>query len=64
MICELIKAVIFDLDRTLLDRDQSVLKFIDGQFERYNRFLGHIPREDYCERFVELDNHGYYPKYL
>ncbi|TCP19145.1 putative hydrolase of the HAD superfamily [Scopulibacillus darangshiensis] len=55
----MIKAAIFDLDGTLLDRDASVQKFIDNQYVRLNHSLGHIPKERYISRFVELDNHGY-----
>jgi len=53
------KAVIFDLDGTLLDRIASVENFIDSQYERFTNFVGHIPKENYNQRFIELDNHGY-----
>lgn len=33
---EMIKAVIFDLDGTLLNRDASVLKFVENQYDRLN----------------------------
>ena len=55
----MIKAVIFDLDGTLLDRDASVVKFINNQYDRLHRFVGHISKEKYAARFIELDNHGY-----
>ncbi|MDF2789766.1 MAG: L-2-haloalkanoic acid dehalogenase [Neobacillus sp.] len=55
----MIKAVLFDLDGTLLDRDESVKKFIHSQYDRLNRIVGHIPRETYKKRFVELDQRGY-----
>jgi putative hydrolase of the HAD superfamily len=55
----LIKAVIFDLDGTLLNRDESVKKFIDKQYERLNKWVGHIPKEKYTTRFIELENRGY-----
>jgi putative hydrolase of the HAD superfamily len=54
-----IKAVLFDLDGTLLDRDESVKKFIHSQYNRLNRIVGHIPRETYIKRFIELDQRGY-----
>jgi putative hydrolase of the HAD superfamily len=54
-----IKAVIFDLDGTLLNRDESVKKFIDNQYERLNKWVNHIPKEHYITRFIELDNRGY-----
>lgn len=53
----MIKAVLFDLDGTLLDRDSSVKSFINRQYERLN--IRYIPRENYVERFIELDQHGY-----
>ena len=55
----MIKAVIFDLDGTLLDRDASVVKFINNQYDRLHRFVGHISKEKYAARFIELDNRGY-----
>ncbi|QHJ70040.1 HAD family hydrolase [Planococcus halotolerans] len=55
----MIKAVIFDLDGTLLDRDKSVEKFIYGQHKRLESALGHIDQSHYTQRFLELDNHGY-----
>ncbi len=55
----MIKAVIFDLDGTLLNRDESVKKFINKQYERLNKWVGHIPKEKYTTRFIEKDNRGY-----
>lgn len=53
------KAALFDLDGTLLNRDQSVELFINEQYERLYELLSHIPKEQYISRFIELDNHGY-----
>ncbi|MCM3609893.1 HAD family hydrolase [Planococcus sp. MERTA32b] len=55
----MIKAVIFDLDGTLLDRDKSVEKFILEQYGRLDKELGHIDQSDYIKRFIQLDSHGY-----
>ncbi|UOQ46401.1 HAD family hydrolase [Halobacillus salinarum] len=55
----MIRAIIFDLDGTLLNRDESVKVFIYRQYERLNQWLFHIPREQYIQRFIELDHHGY-----
>ncbi|ATP41322.1 L-2-haloalkanoic acid dehalogenase [Solibacillus sp. R5-41] len=55
----MIKAIIFDLDGTLLNRDESVKKFIDNQYERLKKWVSHIPKEKYISRFIELDNRGY-----
>jgi putative hydrolase of the HAD superfamily len=51
--------VLFDFDGTLLDRDQSVLKFVDMQYDRLNKWVGHIPKKIYITRFIELDSRGY-----
>lgn len=55
----MVKAILFDLDGTLLDRDASLKGFIDTQHNRLHTFLGHIPKEDFKARFVELDSRGY-----
>ncbi len=53
------KLVLFDLDGTLLDRDESVKQFIAIQYDRLNNHLSHIPKIDYAARFIELDCHGH-----
>lgn len=55
----MIKAVVFDLDGTLLDRDASVRKFIEDQYERLHKWLGHIPKRQYVSAFITLDCRGY-----
>ncbi|GAE37469.1 HAD family hydrolase [Halalkalibacter akibai] len=55
----MIKAVLFDLDGTLLNRDESVRRFIENQYERLNNWVGHITKEKYISRFIELDKRGY-----
>ncbi|MGJ9458342.1 HAD family hydrolase [Oceanobacillus sp. CF4.6] len=55
----MIKAVLFDLDGTLLNRDASVKAFIEKQYHRLNVCLNHIPKDKYITRFIELDNRGY-----
>lgn len=52
------KAVLFDLDGTLLDRDASLSSFVSAQYERFPG-LQAARKEDYVRRFIELDNHGY-----
>ncbi len=55
----MIRAVLFDLDGTLLDRDTSVRLFIQHQYERLKSYLSHIDKEMYVERFIALDDRGY-----
>ncbi len=55
----MIKAILFDLDGTLLDRDASLKVFLDKQYERLIEWLGHTPKQNYISRFIELDNRGY-----
>lgn len=55
----MVKAVLFDLDGTLLNRDKSVEKYIVNQYDRLKDFIGHVPKDVYVHRFIELDCHGY-----
>jgi len=49
------RAILFDLDDTLLDRDASVLSFVQEQHRCFAVSLAHIPGEAYVRRVVELD---------
>jgi putative hydrolase of the HAD superfamily len=53
-----IKAVLFDLDGTLLDRDTSLALFVRDQYDRYSQFQV-VDKGIFVQRFIELDNHGY-----
>ncbi|WP_342505011.1 HAD family hydrolase [Sporosarcina sp. FSL K6-2383] len=55
----MIKAALFDLDGTLLNRDASIERFIDSQYERLHEYVGHIGKEEFILRFIELDYRGY-----
>ena len=55
----MIKSVLFDLDNTLLNRDASVKKFIELQYERLHKYMEYVPKEKYITRFIELDDRGY-----
>lgn len=55
----MIKAVLFDLDDTLLDRDASLAYFIEQQYERFRSVFDGVPKNAFVERFIELDVHGY-----
>lgn len=53
----MIKALLFDLDQTLLNRQQSLLNFIDWQFDH----LALLPAQHkaiWTERFITLDQNG------
>ncbi|WP_219837321.1 HAD family hydrolase [Paenibacillus sp. R14(2021)] len=54
----MIKAAIFDLDGTLLDRDRSLRSFVAKQHERLAAFR-HVEKETFVNRFVALDRKGY-----
>ncbi len=54
----ILKAIIFDLDGTLLDRDRSLKKFVEYQYDRYHAFH-HVNKEEYVQRFIDLDQRGY-----
>lgn len=53
------KAVLFDLDGTLLNRDASLEAFIRYQYDRFPQVVGHIPKDVYCEAFIKFDQRGY-----
>lgn len=53
----MIKAVCFDLDNTLLDRDKSLHSFLEDQYARLNMFH-HVEKDLYMNRFIELDDRG------
>jgi putative hydrolase of the HAD superfamily len=54
-----LKAVLFDLDGTLLDRDSSLQQFVTKQYDKFFNHLSHISRNKYVERFIELDCRGH-----
>ena len=53
------KAVFFDLDGTLLDRNSSIRRFVEVQHDRFSSSLSHIPKATYVVKFVELDCRGH-----
>ncbi len=53
----MIRAILFDLDQTLLDRSTSLKQFLNWQIN----FLQLIPQSDktkFIQRFIELDQNG------
>lgn len=54
----MIKGILFDLDGTLLDRDKSLVAFIENQYDRIPAFQC-IQKNRFVQRFIELDQKGY-----
>lgn len=52
----MIRAVMFDLDGILHNREASILSFIENQRER---LFPHLDKKVYAERFINLDQGGY-----
>jgi putative hydrolase of the HAD superfamily len=57
-----IRAVVFDLDGTLLDRRRSFERFGRDQWQRFAQFLHAVDQEQYVQTLVELDRDGYAPR--
>jgi len=57
-----IRAVIFDLDGTLLDRHQSFERFVRGQWTRFAEALHPVSQNEYADALIELDREGYGPR--
>jgi len=53
-----VKAVLFDLDGTLLDRRRSFRQFARDQLARFAAVLRGVDSEQYVEALIELDNDG------
>lgn len=58
----MIKAVLFDLDGTLLDRANSLAAFLVGQHARFAGRLGAADLEKWRSRFLALDRGGHVQK--
>lgn len=52
-----VQAVLFDLDHTLWERDAAVRRLFTAQHAGFAP-LAAVPREEYVERIVMLDEHG------
>jgi len=55
----MVKAVFFDLDGTLYDRDELVQKLADAQFTAFREELRAVDRQQFVQRIVDLDDHGH-----
>ena len=58
----MIKAVLFDLDGTLLDRAGSLMPFLAEQHCRFAGRLGAADLESWRSRFLALDRNGHVHK--
>ena len=59
----MIRAVLFDLDGTILDRLSSLRVYLYNQVERLPDVLGRVPFVEYMDRLIELDSRGHGDKY-
>lgn len=54
----MIKAVIFDMDNTIMDRHGGLYAFSADQYQRRFSTLPQVTETSYSKRFVTLDNNG------
>lgn len=54
----MIKAVIFDMDNTIMDRHGGLKLYSAAQYRRWFTSLPQVTEAAYRDRFVELDNNG------
>lgn len=52
------KAILFDLDGTLWDRTGAVRALATAQHDELRECLGHVPRQQYVDRIIALDDNG------
>lgn len=58
----MIKAVLFDLDETLILRSGAIRAFIADQYRRFAADLGGIDGRTYADRFLDMEDNGRIPK--
>ncbi len=58
----MIRAILFDLDETLLNRTETVTHFLRDQHRRFPAIQTQVLEDRYVARFLALDNHGYTKK--
>ncbi len=59
---KMIRAILFDLDGTLLDRHSSLILYVHQQMARCSSLLSNITLPDYLTKVIELDAHGHRTK--
>ncbi|MEM8858127.1 MAG: HAD family hydrolase [Chloroflexota bacterium] len=58
----MIKAIIFDLDQTLLNRIATFTRFLEQQYNRFKHELHSVKAADFVTAILKHDNNGYTPK--
>jgi putative hydrolase of the HAD superfamily len=58
----MVKAVLFDLDDTLYDREELVRRVVADQYDTFHDELRSVQKEHFVTRVVQLDDHGYADK--
>ena len=54
----MIRAVLFDLDGTLYDRDSVMRNLVEEQFGAFRESLGGVSESQFVQRILQLDAHG------
>ena len=57
-----IRAVVFDLDGTLLDRRRSFERFVRDQWIRFAHFVQTVDQDQYVQTLIARDCDGYAPR--
>ena len=55
----MIRAVLFDLDGTLFDRDRAIASLAKSQYSRFRNDLTSVSESSFVARLIELDDHGH-----
>ncbi|QXE01011.1 HAD family hydrolase [Terribacillus sp. DMT04] len=56
------KAILFDLDGTIHDRQTTLQRFLEDQYNKFQNDLAGVDLSAFKEAFVALDQHGYVEK--
>jgi putative hydrolase of the HAD superfamily len=56
---KVIRAIFFDFDGTLYDRDAAIVRLAEMQFEKFGAQLPSLTQSTFVGRVVALDNHGH-----